>query len=103
MDDQVVVSNYRVHKADHGTDLGDVDLAPRKTERIFNPALYFHHFEQRMLDQVLDLAFEQSVQVPKLIDFNEVRVITRDDEIRIIFQEQIGDVIEMDQAIQGWR
>ncbi len=56
-----------------------------------------------MIEQPFDLAADQRVQVPKLVDLDEVRVITGDDKVGIVLQKQIGDVVQMHQPIQRGR
>ena len=55
-----------------------------------------------MVEQLFNLATQQRVQIPELVNLHQVGVITGEDEIRIIFQEQIGDVVQVDEPIQNW-
>jgi len=43
------------------------------------------------------------VKVPKPVNFDEVGVITGQDEVRILFEKKIGDVVEMDKPVERGR
>src|SRR5262245_19374669 len=100
MHDQVDVSHDRVHESNRGTDFSHVSLAPGISERVFNAALDRHDFEKRVVEQAYELPFNQFVNIPELIYLHEVRIICRDDKIRIIFEEQVGNIGQADEAIQ---
>ncbi len=48
-------------------------------------------------------ATDERVQVPELVMFDEIRVIAREHEIRIVLQKQIRDVVQMHEPIQRGR
>ena len=60
----------------------DVVFAPLEAERIFDAPLDGHDFEQRMIEQFFDVAADERVQIPELVNFHEVRVIAGDDKVR---------------------
>ena len=53
-----------------------------------------------MVQQLLDLSINQRVQIPELVDLHQVGIITSKDEVRIIFEKQIGDVTQMHQSVE---
>jgi hypothetical protein len=79
------------------------DFAPLEAERIFDAAFHRHDFEQRMVEKPFDFAADERVQIPELVDFDEVRVIAREHEIGVILQKQIGDVVQMHEPVERGR
>ena len=100
MDHEIVVADHGVHIAGRRAEFGDVVFAPFETERVLNAAFRCHDFEQRMVKQFFYPAVNERVQVPKLIDFDQARVIAGNHEIGIILQKQIGDVVQMHQPVK---
>ena len=98
--DQVVVSHHGVDKADGGADFGDVLPAPGQSDRIFDAAFDRHDFEKRVVQQPLQLAIDQRMQVPESVGFHEVGVVAGEDEVGVVFQKEVGDVVQVHQAIQ---
>ena len=43
------------------------------------------------------------MEIPEPVDFYEVRVIIREAEIRIVFQKKVGNVVEMNEAVERGR
>ena len=86
-----------------GRNFRDVLLAPRHPDGIFHAAFYRHHFEQRMIQQLLDVAAEHRVQIPELINLHQARVIARHGKIRVGLQKQIRHVVQMHQPVQRGR
>ena len=81
----------------------DVLPAPGKAERVLDVAFDFHDPEQRIIEKLLDLAADQRVEVPELVDFDQVGVVAGEDEVGVVFEEQIGDVAQMDEPVQRRR
>ncbi len=48
-----------------------------------------------MIKELLDVAADERVHVPELINLHEVRVIAGEDEIGIIFEKQVGNVVQV--------
>ena len=46
---------------------------------------------------------QQRVQIPELINLHQVRVIIRDEEVRVVLHKQIGDVVQMHEPIERRR
>ena len=46
--------------------------------------------------QLLKVAIEERVQIPKLVNLHEVGIIVGQHKIGIVFQKQVGDVAEVD-------
>ena len=103
VDDEIVVADDGVHVADRRADFGDVLFAPLEAERVFDAALDGHDFEQRMIEQLFDVAADERVQVPELVNLDEVRVIAGEDEIGVVLQKQIGDVVQMHEPVERGR
>ena len=103
VDDEVVVADDGVHIADRRADFGDVVFAPLKAERVFDAAFDGHDFEQRMVEQLFNVAADERVQIPELINLDQVRVIAGEHEIGIVLQKQIGDVVQMHEPVQRGR
>ena len=103
MDDQVVVADDGVHVADGRADFGDVVFAPLEAERIFDAPLDGHDFEQRMIQQLLNVAADERVQVPELVNLDEVRVIAGERKIRVVLQKQIRDVVQVHEPVERGR
>ena len=103
MDDEIVVADDGVHVTDRRADFGDVVFAPLEAERVFDAAFGGHDFQQRMIEQLFNLAADERVQVPKLVSLDEVRVIAGEDEIRVVFQKQVGDIVQMDEPVERGR
>src|SRR5262249_40536999 len=101
MHNQVVVANYRIHKTDRRADFGDVRLAPCEAERILNPPFDGHHLQKRVVEQFFDLSIDQRMKIPKSVDLHQICVITGEIEIRIVLQKQIGDVVQVNEAVQS--
>jgi hypothetical protein len=81
-------------------DLADVLPAPGKAERVLDVAFDFHHPKQRIIEKLLNLAANKRVQVPELVDLDQVRIVTGENEVRVILEEQIGDSVQVDEAVQ---
>ena len=100
VNDQIVVADDRLDMPDRGAEFGDVALAPLEAERVFDAAFHLHHFEQRMVEQLFNLSAEEVVQIPELIMLHQVRVVRRDQEIRVVLQEKVRDVVQMDNPVE---
>lgn len=100
MNDQVAVADNRVDKADGWAQFYDVLPAPFQAERILDAALDSHDFQEGVIEDVLQFAFDQGVEVPELVDFDEIGVVVGEDEIGISFQEEVGDVVKLVEAIE---
>ncbi len=46
------------------------------------------------------MTFDERVQIPELINLHQVGVVVGQDEIGIVFEKEIGHVVEVDQAVQ---
>ena len=103
VDDQIVVADHGVHEADRRADFGDVGFAPFEAERIFDAAFDGHDFEQRMVQQLFNVAADERVQIPELVNLDQVRVIARDHEVGVVLQKQVRDVVQMHQPVQRGR
>ncbi len=100
MDDQIVIAQHGIHVADGRTECDDIVLAPFESQRVFDPPLDRHHFQQRMIQQPLDLAVDQGVQVPELVHLHQIGVIVGQHKLRIVLQEEVGHVVQMNQPVQ---
>src|SRR6185437_16426109 len=100
MHDLVGVANDGVDEADNGAQLGNVGLAPRKAKRVFDASFYLHHFQQGMVEQSFEIALDQGLEIPELVGFHQVRVVVREEEVRVVFKKEVGDVVQMDQAVK---
>ena len=100
MNDQIVVSHHRIHESHGRTDLDHVLAAPFQSQRIFDLPLDRHDFQQRMIQQAFELAIDQRVQIPKLINLHQIGVVIGQHEFGIQLQEQVGHIVQMDQSIQ---
>ena len=56
-----------------------------------------------MVEEFLDFAVEQRVQIPKLINLHEVRIIAGEDEVGVVLEKQVRDVVQVDKTIQRGR
>src|ERR1039458_121485 len=92
VDDQVVVADDGSHKAHLRGDLTDVLPAPGKAERVLDVAFDFHDPKQRIIEKLLDLAANKRVEVPELVDLNQVRIVAGENEVRVVFEKQVSDV-----------
>ena len=103
VNDQIIVADHGVHVADRRADFGDVVFAPLEAERIFDAPFDGHDFEQRMVEQLFNLAADERVQIPELVNLDEVGVIAGDRKVGIVLQKQIGDVVQMHEPVQRGR
>ena len=53
-----------------------------------------------MVEKFFQLAREQGVEVPELVDLDQIGIIAGEDEVGVVFEKQIGDVVQMHEAIQ---
>ena len=56
-----------------------------------------------MAHELLRVALDQFVEVPKIIDLHQIRVVASGVEFWISFQEQVRDVVPMHEAVEGGR
>ena len=56
-----------------------------------------------MVEQFFGTPVNQCFEVPELVRFHQIRVVVGEDEVGVVFQEQIGDVVQMNQPVQRRR
>src|SRR5205814_10498249 len=56
-----------------------------------------------MVEQFFRTPVNQCFEVPELVRFHQIRVVVGEDEVGVVFQEQIGDVVQMNQPVQRRR
>jgi hypothetical protein len=56
-----------------------------------------------MVEQFFNPAADERVQVPKLVNLDEVRVITGQREVGVVLQKQIGDIVQMHEPVECGR
>src|ERR1035441_1043062 len=100
VDDEVVVANDGIHEADLRSDLADVLPAPGKAKWVLDVAFDFHDPEQRVIEKLFDLAANERVEVPELVNLDEVGVVAGQHEVGVVFEEQVGDVAQMHETVQ---
>ncbi len=103
MDDQIIIAHDGIYITDGRADLFHVALAPLETDGVFDAAFHFHHFEEFVVEQAFQLAVNERVEIPELVGLHEVGVIVGCDEIGIGVEEQIGDVVQVDEAVEFGR
>jgi len=101
MDDGIGVADEGVDVADAGADFDDVLAAPCESDGVFDAAFDGHDFEQGMVEEPFELAVDEGVKVPELVNLHEPGVVAGEGEVGVIFEEEVGDVIEVDEAVEG--
>jgi hypothetical protein len=59
-----------------------------------------HDLEQRMVEELLNPAADERLQVPELVNLDEVGVITGQRKVGVVLQKQIGNVVQMHQPVK---
>src|SRR5262249_28806063 len=93
MNDQIVVPDHGLDEADGGADFRDIGARPLESERVFDAAFHLHDFQERMIEQFFYFSIQQSVQVPKLINLHQVRIVPGELKIRILLEKQVADIV----------
>jgi hypothetical protein len=102
VNNKIGIADDSSNQSHRGTEFDDVFTAPRQAYGIFNPAFDRHDFQEWMVKQTFRIALEQRLEVPELVRFHQVRVIAGKDEVGIIFQEEVGDIAQMNEPIEYW-
>src|SRR5947199_1110130 len=83
VNDQIVVSYHGIDEADGRADLDDIFAAPFQSEGILDLSFDRHDFEQRMIEQAFELAIDHGMQIPELVDLDEVHVVIGQHKLRL--------------------
>jgi hypothetical protein len=53
-----------------------------------------------MVKESFGMALDQGFQIPELVGLHEICVVVRQEKIGIVFEKDVGDVVQMDQAVK---
>lgn len=102
MDDQVGVTDGGFDDADISGERGDMLAAPVEADGVLDFAFESGDLEERVVEEVFGFAVDETVEVPEAVCFDEAGVVDGIEEVGVIDEEEIGDVIEVDELVEGF-
>ncbi|MCD6052411.1 MAG: hypothetical protein K0Q55_3829 [Verrucomicrobia bacterium] len=101
VDDKVHIAHDRVYPADLIAQGNDIVPTPIEAEGVLDTTFHGHDFEQRVVQQVFQAAADDLMEIPEAVGLHQIRIVLGQNEIGRIFQEKIGDVVQVNKPFQG--
>ncbi len=100
MHDEVRAADGRSDESDGGREFGDFVQGEPESDGILDLATDAHDFEERVVNEGFELAADDVVEIPEPVVLHEGSVVTGEREVRVMLEEQVAEVGQVDEAVE---